>query len=159
MIFGQDAKIQIQIPDTARDFGLSSEIFRYDLTTDNRTIYYTSFDKRNTYVSMNFVKQLLPKRFVIEGLTDGSGVNCNQTEFQNVKPAQCEGQIQLRSLTKDDWVSINENIRSVDPIQNLSKMAQISRKRRCVDTIIWTAIPNKPQEEKWKILPWEAYES
>ena len=92
----------MKIPDTARDAAMSSDVYDYGVTTDNRTIYYTSFGKRSSWLSMEYDNQRLPKSFAIEGLLDESGVNCNQSEFKYVKPTYCHGQIQIRRLTNDD---------------------------------------------------------
>lgn len=107
-VFSQNGKIQVKIPDTARDFVVRSEIQNYGATADSRTLYYGFSDKTNYsqpiihYATMEFRKQWLPKSFVIEGLLYGSGANCNQTDFSNVKPFKCFGDIKLRHLSKDD---------------------------------------------------------
>ena len=61
-----------------------------------------AYDRTSKDRYMKLLSNLTERSFVVEGLTEHDTVDCYRTEPADLKPIECNGQIQLRPLADDD---------------------------------------------------------
>lgn len=62
-----------------------------------------ALDRTSKSRNMKLLSNLTERSFVVEGLTEHDTVDCYRTHPADLKPTDCNGQIQLRPLNEDDW--------------------------------------------------------
>ena len=67
-----------------------------------------AYDRTSKSRNMKLLNNLTERSFVVEGLTEHDTVDCYRTDPADLKPTDCNGQIQLRPL-KDDESMIDLN--------------------------------------------------
>lgn len=61
-----------------------------------------ALDRTSKYRDLKVVNNLTERSFVVEGLSEHDTFDCYNADPADLKPINCEGQIQLRPLRDDD---------------------------------------------------------
>ena len=75
-------------------------IFQNETPNNTRKFELSTFENAVSYQQRNMEidEPLLRKRFTIDGLASGSGVNCKNSYHPDLRVKDCVGQIQLKKL-------------------------------------------------------------
>lgn len=73
-------------------------------------LYINATDNQSNSKIMWLPKHFIDKSFVVDAFPENSGINCNKTTLTDLKPDQCEGDIQLREFKVEDkyWFRIRD---------------------------------------------------
>lgn len=61
-----------------------------------------AFDRTSKIRDLKLLNNLTERSFVVEGLSEHDTYDCYRTDLVDLKPINCNGQIQLRRLKDDD---------------------------------------------------------